>query len=47
MGGEGMKWGILITLPDDAIPEEALESIAEFLAINGHKATVEITEVLE
>ncbi len=43
-----MKWGILITLPDDAIPEEALESIAEFLANNGHsRAIVEITEVFE
>jgi len=42
-----MKWGILITLPDDAIPEEALESIAELLATHDHKVSVEITEVFE
>lgn len=39
-----MKWGILITLPQDAIPEEALESLHEIVP---EGCRLEITEVLE
>ena len=45
---EKKRWGVLITLNDDSIPEEALESLASLLdmdKIDYH--CIEITEVYE